>query len=338
MLENFYGRRYSRRLKKLKAKINNSTTDAESFCYLGRYPDIAKSVGRYNLYGGKDHWYRKGRHKNLDKSCPYLISKDDFEKRQEKHDSKKKENKDIISQRKDVEKDYRDKNTQIKDIKNSIDELNYKIYDKQYTVPEFDISKLFLENEGFSNYIIEGVTGMNEYTGTLTEQIHVAAQAIASQEQQSSNIEKNIAFLEEVNEDAKNTTLIINDIKNVSNDETVNKTREIEKQNSDIDKIIIKNTKNDANTNYVKGFYLQDDSIRMKRFNQYYLFWIYFILFIAISFIFISKINQDNKVNTYIFVFILAIYPFIIGMIQSFGYNILYKIYNYFNFNIYNKT
>jgi len=338
MLENFYGRRYSRRLKKLKAKINSSITDEESFCYLGRYPDIAKDVGRYNLYDGKEHWYTKGRYKNLDKSCPYLISKDDFEERQAIRDAKKKENKDIISQRKDVQNDFRDKTTQIKDIKNSIDDLNYKIYDKQYTVPEFDISKLFLENEGFSNYIIEGVTGMNEYTGALTEQRRFAAQALASQEQQTSNIEKNIAFLKEINDDAKNTTLIINDIKNVSNDETVNKMREIEKQNSDIDKIIIKNTKNDANTNYVKGFYLQDDSIRMKRFNQYYLVWIYFILFIAISFIFISKINQDNKVNTYIFVFILAIYPFIIGMIQTFGYNILYKIYNYFNFNIYNKT
>ena len=337
MLENFYGS-YRRRFKQLKAKINSSTTDAESFCYLGRYPDIAKSVGRYNLYGGKDHWYRKGRYKNLDKSCPYLISKNEFEERQSKRDSKKKENRDIISHRKDVEKDYRDKNTQIKDIKNSIDELNYKIYDKQYTVPEFDISKLFLENEGFSNYIIEGVTGMDKYTGGLTELRRFAAQAIASQEQQSSNIENNIAFLEQVNEDAKNTTIIINDIKNVSNNETVNKMREVEKQNSDIDKIIIENTKNDANTNYVKGFYLQDDSTIMKRFNQNYLFWIYFIIFIAISFIFMSKINQGNKVNTYIFIFILAIYPFIIGMIQTFGYNILYKIYNYFNFNIYNKT
>ena len=338
MLENFYGRNYRHFLKLRKKKINKSLTNDEAFCYLGRYPNIAKEVGRYNLYGGKEHWYTKGKYKNLDKSCPYLIPKDEFEERQAKRDAKKKEKEDIISHRKIAEKSYRDKKARMIDMENSIDDLNYKIYDKQYSVPEFDISKLFSENEGFSNYIIEGATGMSNYTKDLKEVSDKVNKAITSQNTTISDIENSLSFLERVNKDAENTNLTLQNIKKTSSNETVNKMREVEKQNDDIDKIIIENTKNNAAMNYTKGFYLQHDTTSLKDFNQYYLFWIYFILVISTSFIFISKINQDNKIKTYIFISILAIYPFVIGMIQTFGYNLLYKIYDYFNFNIYNKT
>ena len=338
MLENFYVRNYRYFLKLRKKKINKSLTNDEAFCYLGRYPNIAKEVGRYNLYGGKEHWYTKGKYKNLDKSCPYLIPKDEFEERQAKRDAKKKEKEDIISDRKIAEKSYRDKKARMIDMENSIDDLNYKIYDKQYSVPEFDISKLFSENEGFSNYIIEGATGMSSYTKDLKEVSDKVNKAITSQNTTISDIENSLSFLERVNKDAENTNLTLQNIKKTSSNETVNKMREVEKQNDDIDKIIIENTKNNAAMNYTKGFYLQHDTTSLKDFNQYYLFWIYFILVISTSFIFISKINQDNKIKTYIFISILAIYPFVIGMIQTFGYNLLYKIYDYFNFNIYNKT
>ena len=338
MLENFYGRNYRYFLKLRKEKINKSLTNDEAFCYLGRYPDIAKKVGRYNLYGGKEHWYTKGKYKNLDKSCPYLIPKDEFEERLTKHDAKNKEKEDIISDRKLAEKAYRDKKARMIDMENSIDDLNYKIYDKQYSVPEFDISKLFSENEGFSNYIIEGAIGINEYANGLKEVSNQANQAITAQNTTISDIEKSLSFLEQVSKDTENTNLTLQNIQKTSSDKKENKIREVEKQNEDIDKIIIENTKNNAAMNYTKGFYLQHDTTSLKDFNQYYLFWIYFILVIATSFIFMSKINQDNKIKTFIFISILAIYPFVIGMIQTFGYNLLYKIYDYFNFNIYNKT
>ena len=152
------------------------------------------------------------------------------------------------------------------------------------------------------------------------------------------NIEKTLSFLEKVNQHAKNTNITVNNIKNTSSVEKENKMREIEKQNKDIDEIIIGSTKDNASINYKKGQYLQEDATSIKTVNQHYLFWIYLILFIITSFIFISNTNEDNKIKTYIFIFILAIYPFVIGMIETFGYQLLYRIYDYFNFNIYNKT
>ena len=339
MFENFFGRRsYKHRLRQNRKRINNSMTDDEAFCYLGRYPKIAKSVGRYNLYSGKVNWYSIGRHRNLDKSCPYLIPETTFKTREASYHTNKQKLKDIVSERNRIGKDYRSKKEAIKELNNNINEYEYAIHDKEYTVPKFDINTLFVENEGFSNYIIEGLTGAPAAIDDLATVLQNATNAVNGQNTQLSAIEKSVSFLEQVIDDTKNTVLTIDEIQRSSNNETENKMHEVEKQNADIDKIIIENTQNNAYINYKKGLYLQDDSANMKQFNQYYLFWIYFILFIITAFLFVSKTSKENTFKTYIFVFILAIYPFVIGMVEKFGYTILYQIYDFFNFNIYNKT
>jgi GrpB-like predicted nucleotidyltransferase (UPF0157 family) len=331
--------RYRKFSKLRKDRIEKSLTNEEAFCYLGRYPNIAKGVGRHNLFKGKEHWYTQGRHKNLDKSCPYTIPKDEFEQRQLEKDTIKNELDAIISKRKNAGAQYIQKKESIVDLDTKINNYTYDINDKQYSVPELDINKLFLENEGFSNHTtIEGLTGMNAYIDDLTGKQSELDTYLQVQNDGINNQNERIAFLDKINEDAKKTLQTLQEITTTAASEKENDIRKIKKQNDDIDNIIIENTKNTAGINYKRGQYLSYDTEQLKIFNQYYLFWIYVILFVVVSFILLTKGDKYSKKKIYILLFILAIYPFTIGMLQQFGYMILYKIYDLANFNIYNKT
>ena len=309
--------------------INESMTHEEAYCYLGRYPKIAKDIGRLNFFEAKKHWNTEGKRKNLDKSCPYTVASEDYDKRSDTLNNTITKLDEINTLVENTEKIVDEKEKSINELTNKIKEYNYIKDDKIYNLDYKPVSSNIegFESTGLVNYL----NNLQNLSADVDDKIEETDTVLERKKQEAS-------FIQRILNNIQTTQDTLTAINESSASQMKNTTQKIREQNQDIDNVIIENTENQSKRTYKNGLYIFNDSVLLQDFNKYYLFWVYFVLFIIISSIFISNLNKANNMKIYIFIFILAIYPFTINMIQKFGYNIVSKIYYYTNSNIYTKT
>jgi lipopolysaccharide export LptBFGC system permease protein LptF len=326
---------YLKRLRDKKRKqpstdnINNSMTNDEAYCYLGRYPNIANKVGRLNFFEAKKHWITEGKYKNLDKSCPYTVSSEDYDKRSDTLNNTITKLDEINTISGVLNNSVALKNKSITNLEGKIKEYNYIKDDKIYNL---DYKPVTSNIEGFESIgLVNYLNNLQNLSADVDDKIEETDMVLERKQQEAS-------FIQRILNNIQTTHDTLTAIEETSSSQMINTTQKIREQNQDIDNIIIENTENQSKSTYKNGLYIFDDSVLLQDFNKYYLFWVYFVLFIIISSIFISKLNKANNMKIYLFIFILAIYPFTINIIQKFGYNIISKLYYYTNSNIYTKT
>lgn len=341
-------RRRRRRRKKAEQerRVADGTTDEDMYCYLGRYPDLVKEFtrktitgriidGRYDYDKAREHWYTYGKDEGRNKNCPYKHS-------QESIDEAKKEEKKSEKVLKSETDEYNIVKTELDSIQKEtkgynkeIDNVNYLIYNKPIKVDDITVDKTKGVSiiEGMNVYGLSGVLGnlenYNEIINTVLNDAAVDYRTTSKQYQVMSNTYKSI--------NDNNKSLYKNNLTNNKNriENNVSLVKNIKNQNETIDNILNNDSKEyltfEQNTHYS-----QDDIGKMKIINQYYLFWIYMVLVIIVSFTLLNN-KEYNTRKLYFFIAVLALYPFIIYMIQKYLYNLITQIYTKMNFIVYSK-
>jgi hypothetical protein len=312
--------------KKINERIRDGKlSDEEKYCYLQRYPEIAKEVGgASNFDKGQQHWKHIGRWKSLNPLCDIGYTPEQYAELQKKND--KAMNK--IDIKKQTIKKLNSESKKMDETISSLQEDETRLYDLLYGTPD--------SIENFENYkkgkeysLYEGLGLYNQaidlYSNIESKKRDLVTNKKRIRRQKNKNMKSKSIFETEFRklEDDNKDEDIIENMQN-GRDNYKHYLKMIHQEITDIDnqnKFLEYEMANHINGNTTferKSEFKKNHKTYVEYVNQYFLFYIYAFAALFVIYLIIFKIKDIPRYLIVLFTIGIVIYPFYIYSLEQY--------------------
>ena len=314
--------------KKINERIRDGNlSDEEKYCYLQRYPEIAKAVGgAYNFDKAHQHWKHIGRWKSLNPLCDDSYTPEQYAKLQQKNDNALNK---IGIEKQTIEKlmaEDKELDETESSLQENADQLNKLLYGPPVSIENFENY-----NKGKEYTLFEGLGLYNqaiaEYSNIESKKRDLVTNKKKIRRLKNKNMKSKSIFetefqkLEDL-DDNKDEDIIENMVN--GRDKYQYYLKMIHQEITDIDnqnKFLEYEMANHINGNTTferKSEFKKNHKTYVEYVNQYFLFYIYAFVALFVIYLIIFKIKDIPRYLIVLFTIGIIIYPFYIYSLEQY--------------------